>query len=127
MLSWIFGPVKQNVVHVHDSQKAGGFLELEKARVRWFLSLDRNDLPFESEANKPMTYRSISVDSKEIEFSGGFTDLHTESYKRILAGQGFGMEEVVPSLEIVSHIRNAEVVGIKGECHSFLTSGNKDG
>jgi UDP-N-acetyl-2-amino-2-deoxyglucuronate dehydrogenase len=127
MLSWIFGPVKQNVVHVRDSQKAAGILELEKARVRWFLSLDRNDLPFEPEANKPMTYRSITVDGNEIEFSGGFSNLHTESYKRILAGQGFGMDKVIPSLEIVSHIRNAEVVGIKGECHSFITNGDKNG
>lgn len=126
MLSWIFGPVKQNVVHVRETRKAGGFLELEKARVRWFLSLDRNDLPFEPEADKPMTYRSTIVDGDEIEFSGGFTDLHTESYKRILAGQGFGMDEAIPSLEIVSHIRNTEVIGIKGECHSFLTKDKKD-
>ncbi|MCK5563842.1 MAG: Gfo/Idh/MocA family oxidoreductase [Planctomycetes bacterium] len=120
MLSWIFGSVKQNVVHVRESRKAGGFLELEKAKVKWFLSLDRNDLPFKPEPDKPMTYRSITVDGEEIEFSGGFTDLHTESYKRILAGDGFGMDDVAPSLEIVSHIRNAEVVGVKGECHNFM-------
>ena len=127
MLSWIFGGVKQNVVHVSEPRRASGFLELEKARVRWFLSLDRNDLPFEPDRNKPMTYRSITVDGEEIEFSGGFTDLHTESYKKILAGDGFEMNEVMPSLDIVSHIRNAEVVGIKGECHSFLTKDKKNG
>jgi UDP-N-acetyl-2-amino-2-deoxyglucuronate dehydrogenase len=120
MLGWIFGGVKQNVVHVSEPEKASGFLEFERARVRWFLSLDRNDLPFEPEVGKPMTYRSITIDGEEIEFSGGFTDLHTASYAKILAGEGFGMEEVVSSLEIVSHIRNAEAVGIKGDCHPFL-------
>lgn len=126
MLSWIFGPVKQNIVHVREPQKAGGFLELDRATVKWFLSLDRKDLPFKPESGKPMMYRSIMVDGKEIEFSDGFTGLHTASYKRILAGQGFGMDEVVRSLEIVSHIRNAEVIGIKGDYHPFLTKAEKN-
>jgi UDP-N-acetyl-2-amino-2-deoxyglucuronate dehydrogenase len=126
MLSWIFGSVKQNIVHVREPRKTSGFLELEKANVKWFLSLDRNDLPFKPQPGKPMTYRSITVDGEEIEFSGGFTDLHTESYKRILAGNGFGMEEVVPSLEIVSHIRNSEVVGVQKDSHSFLTKGKSN-
>lgn len=120
MLTWVFGPVKQNIVHLREPQKVSGFLELEKARVKWYLSLDRNDLPVKPEPGKSMIYRSISVDNEEVEFSGGFTELHTESYEKILAGEGFGMDEVVPSLEIVSHIRNTEIVGVKGECHSFL-------
>ena len=74
-----------------------------------------------------MTYRSITVDGKEIEFSGGFTDLHTESYKKILAGQGFQMNEAVRSIEIVYHIRHAEAVGIKGDYHPFLNKVKKDG
>lgn len=121
MLSWIFGKVKSNTVHIRGRHKAAGLLELEKARVRWFLSLDGNDLPFAHEPGKNSTYRSIIVDGEEIEFSDGFNDLHTESYKKILAGEGFGVEEVISSLEIVSHIRNVEPVGIKGDYHPLLT------
>lgn len=121
MLTWIFGPAKQNIVHLRQPRKAGGFLKLEKANVKWFLSLDQNDLPFEPAPDKPKIYRSVSIDGKEIEFTGGFTYLHTESYKNILAGKGFGMDQVKPSVEIVSHIRNAEVVAIKGDCHPFVT------
>lgn len=120
MLSWIFGPVKQNEVHLRNERKVSGFLELEKANVRWFLSLDRNDLPFDPEPGKPMTHRSITVDGKEIEFSGGFTDLHTESYKKILAGKGFGMEQVLNSIEIVSSIRKADPIGVKDNSHPLL-------
>jgi UDP-N-acetyl-2-amino-2-deoxyglucuronate dehydrogenase len=120
MLSWIFGPAKQNVVHVYEPRRAAGFLELGKARVRWFLSLDHNDLPFEAEQGKPMTYRSITVDGREVEFSGGFADLHTESYKRILAGEGFSPQDVLGSIEIVSAIRSIEAVGLKGDYHPML-------
>jgi UDP-N-acetyl-2-amino-2-deoxyglucuronate dehydrogenase len=120
MLSWIFGGVRESIVHVHEARKAAGLLELEKARVRWFLSLDGDDLPFAYEPGKISTYRSITVDGEEIEFSNGFDDLHTESYRKILSGEGFGVEEVVSSTEIVSQIRNAEPVGIKGDCHPLL-------
>jgi UDP-N-acetyl-2-amino-2-deoxyglucuronate dehydrogenase len=120
MLVWIFGSVKSNTVHVYQPQRAAGFLELEKARVRWFLSIDKNDLPFSPESNKSMTYRSIKVDGDEIEFSGGFTDLHTESYKQILAGNGFGLNEVRSSIEIVSDIRKIQPIGLKGDYHSRL-------
>jgi len=121
MLTWIFGPVKQNVVHLHEATKAAGYLELERGRVRWFLSLDRSDLPKPPEAGKPATYRAISVDGEEVEFSTGFTELHTESYRRILAGDGFGCEAVLPSIEIVSAIRNAKPVGKTGEYHPMLS------
>jgi len=121
MLTWVFGPVKQNVVHLHEPTRAAGYLELERGRVRWFLSLDRSDLPKEPEPGKPATYRAIVVDGEEVEFSQGFTDLHTESYKRILAGEGFTTRDVMPSIEIVSAIRNAEPVGKSGEHHPMLS------
>jgi len=121
MLTWVFGPVKQNVVHLHEPTRAAGYLELERGRVRWFLSLDRSDLPKEPEPGKPATYRAIVVDGEEVEFSQGFTDLHTESYKRILAGEGFTTRDVMPSIEIVSAIRNAEPVGKTGEHHPMLS------
>ncbi len=120
MLGWIFGPVKRNVVHIYKEKKAAGFLELEKARVRWFLSLDRNDLPFEPEPGKPATYRSITVDGEEIEFSGGFTDLHSEAYRQILAGGGFGPMDTLSSIETVAQIRMIEPVGLKGDYHPML-------
>lgn len=122
VLSWIFGGVKENTVHVHEPTKAAGLLELDRARIRWFLSLDRNDLPFAPEVGKSMTYRSITVDGDEIEFSGGFTDLHTKSYRRILDGKGFGPQDVMTSIEIVSAIRNATPVGLRGDHHPMLTS-----
>ena len=120
MLCWIFGRVRQNIVHLYEPRKAAGFLELEHARVRWLLSLDRNDLPFTPDPGKPMTYRSITVDGEEVEFSGGFTDLHTESYKQILTENGFRPQDVLPSIEIVSDIRSITPVGIKGDCHPML-------
>ncbi|MCF7954994.1 MAG: Gfo/Idh/MocA family oxidoreductase [Phycisphaerae bacterium] len=120
MLTWIFGSVKQNIVHVSEPSKAAGFLELARGRVRWFLSLDHNDLPFKPEPNQPKTYRSITVDGQEVEFSEGFTELHTDSYKHILAGNGFGLKDVKPSIEIVSEIRKIQPVGLKGEYHPML-------
>ncbi|MBN1123660.1 MAG: Gfo/Idh/MocA family oxidoreductase [Sedimentisphaerales bacterium] len=120
MLTWIFGQVRQNVVHRLDATRAAGFLELQQARVRWFLSLEHSDLPQEPRADQPMTYRSIQVDGEQIEFSTGFTDLHTESYRQILHGNGFGTETVLPSIQIVSDIRNATPVGKQGEYHPML-------
>jgi len=116
MLCHVFGKMRSSVVHVYESRRAGGLLELEKARVRWFLSLDRDDLPFEPEDGQPMTYRSIKMDGREIEFSGGFADLHTESYRQILLGAGFGPEDVLPSIEIVSGIRypQGNAGGVRG-------------
>ena len=120
MLSWVFGQAKRNVVHVYEPTRAAGFLELERARVRWFLSLDRNDLPIKPEPGKPQTYRSITVDGEEMEFSGGFTDLHIESYRQILDGRGFTTHNVLPSIQIVSDIRNAAPVGLTGDYHPIL-------
>jgi UDP-N-acetyl-2-amino-2-deoxyglucuronate dehydrogenase len=121
MLTWVFGPVKQNLVHLHEPTRAAGYLELERGRVRWYLSLDRADLPKEPEPGKPATYRAIVVDGEEVEFSEGFTDLHVESYRRILAGEGFATSEVMPSIEIVSAIRSAMPIGKTGEYHPMLT------
>ena len=119
MLTWIFGNVKKNVVNVLNPNKASGYLELDKARVRWFLSLDSNDLPDQAKQKGARTYRSIVMDKTEIEFSEGFTDLHTKSYEEILAGRGFGLQDARPSVEVVYQIRNATPVGLTGEYHEL--------
>jgi UDP-N-acetyl-2-amino-2-deoxyglucuronate dehydrogenase len=120
MLSWIFGEVKENRVHVLEKNRAAGILELEKARVRWFLSIDYDDIPKEIKSTGLRTYRSITLDGKEIEFSGGFTDLHTVSYEKILEGEGFGLEAARNSIQTVYTIRNTTPVGLKGEYHPIL-------
>lgn len=112
MLSWIFGEVKSSVVHVSEKDKAAGYLELERARVRWVLSIDENMLPDEIKSKGQRTYRSIKMENEEIEFSNGFTDLHTESYRHILSGKGFGLKEAKPSIQTVFNIRNATPIGI---------------
>jgi len=120
MLTWIFGPVEKNLLHLREPTRTGGFLELSRARVRWFLSAERKDLPIQPESGKPMTYRSIKIDGEEIEFSGGFKDLHTRSYQQILEGKGFRTQDVMPSVEIVSTIRHAKPAGLKGDYHPML-------
>jgi UDP-N-acetyl-2-amino-2-deoxyglucuronate dehydrogenase len=122
MLNWIFGNSKKNIVHVSEPHKAAGYLELENARVRWFLSLDFDDVPEKVKATGKRTFRSITVDGEEIEFSEGFTDLHTISYKEILAGRGFGLKDARQSVDIAYIIRNAEPVGLKGDYHPILKS-----
>jgi UDP-N-acetyl-2-amino-2-deoxyglucuronate dehydrogenase len=106
MLSWIFGKVKDVQVTISKPEKISGYLELEQARVNWKLSLDANDIPTEILEKKQFTYRSIRVEGEEIEFSDGFTDLHTLSYQKILAGEGYGLEAARNSIEIVHKIRN---------------------
>jgi len=120
MLSWIFGKVNMNKVHLHSHDRAGGYLEFEKARVRWFLSISYDMLPKEIKEKGQSTYRSITVDGKEIEFSDGFFDLHTKSYKYILNGEGFGLDESRQSINIVHDIRNAEIEPILGEYHPMV-------
>jgi len=122
MLTWIFGDVKENIVHKYENEKSGGFLQLEKAHVRWFLSIDYNDIPENIKATGQRTYRSITVENQEIEFSGGFTDLHTQSYQQILAGNGFGLSEARNSIQIVHDIRHKETVGLTGDYHPFLNT-----
>lgn len=124
MLVWIFGKVEHSDVHFANERKVAGFLELEKARVRWFLSLDKADLPPKALQQDLSTYRSVQVDGREVEFSGGFTDLHTLVYRDILAGRGFGIEEARPSINLAYQIRNAVPTGIKKEyAHPFLLKG----
>jgi UDP-N-acetyl-2-amino-2-deoxyglucuronate dehydrogenase len=120
ILQWIFGEVKCNVVQLNEPQRAAGFLELEHARVRWFLSIKRDDLPQEPESGKPAAYRSITINGEEIDFSCGLTDLHTNSYQEILNGRGFTLQDTKPSVEIVSAIRRAKPIGLKGEYHPLL-------
>lgn len=119
MLAWIFGNVQENVVHLRTPHKAAGYLEFENARVRWFLSIDAQDLPKEVKEKQQRTFRAITIDNEELEFSDGFTELHTLSYQKILQHKGFGLEEVRPSIAIVHDIRNTEVNSL-GYKHPFL-------
>lgn len=119
MLTWIFGSVKENILHFSDNNKSAGYLLLEKARVRWFLSLDENDLPLNIKEKKQRTYRSITIENKEIEFSNGFTDLHTLSYKAILENKGFGLKDARTSVETAYNIRNAPLHPLNGEYHPY--------
>ena len=107
------------MVNLLNSQSASGVLELQNARVRWFLSVDFETLPKEGKNENKRTYRLIYIDGKAVEFSDGFTDLHTESYRNILEGNGFGLREARDSIELVHQIRNAEIIGLKGDYHPF--------
>jgi UDP-N-acetyl-2-amino-2-deoxyglucuronate dehydrogenase len=120
MLSWIFGDTRKNIVHILEPHKAAGYLELENARVRWFLSLDYNDIPVNLRESGKRTFRSITVNDEEIEFSEGFADLHTMTYKEILAGRGFGLKEARQSVETAYTIRNSKPVGLQGDYHPIL-------
>jgi len=110
MLYFIFGKFIKNTVYLREKDACAGYLELEHARVRWFLSVNSKYLPDTAVSQGKRTYRSITMDGEEIEFSEGFTDLHTISYKDILSGGGFGLDDALPSIEMVSEIRKKEVV-----------------
>ncbi len=120
MLGFVFGPLQDNVVHHSSATKAAGYLEYERARVRWFLSVDVGDVPDAARTKGQRTYRSITLDGEELEFSEGFTDLHIRSYEEILAGRGFGLEENRGAVETVSAIRKLAPRGKTGEYHPFL-------
>ncbi len=120
MLHYIFGDLQQNIVHLNTDTKAAGYLEYEHARVRWFLSVDVEDVPQAARDAGQRTYRSITVDGEEIEFSGGFTDLHNRSYEEILAGRGFGLEENRTAIATVASIRGATPAALTGDFHPFL-------
>jgi len=120
MLSWIFGDVLQNTVNILDHDKAAGFLQLRKARVRWFLSINEATLPEFVRKTGKRTFRSLTIEGEEFEFSEGFTDLHTRSYEDILSGGGFGLSDARQSINTVFNIRNAEPTGLTGEYHPFL-------
>jgi len=120
MLHFVFGDLQQNDVHFSSLTKAAGYLEYENARVRWLLSIDVDDVPEKGRAEGKRTYRSITCDGEEIEFSGGFADLHTRSYEEILSGNGFGLDENRVAIETVADIRNAKAKGLQGDYHPFL-------
>jgi len=120
MLMWLFGKVQHSEVHLSTTTKTGGFLELTNARIQWFLSIDKNDLPEEAKQKGQRTYRSITINDEEIEFSGGFTDLHTIVYRETLAGRGFGLKDARPSIELVHDIRNSKAIGINENSHYIL-------
>jgi UDP-N-acetyl-2-amino-2-deoxyglucuronate dehydrogenase len=120
MLHFIFGEPQESIVHYSSPTKAAGYLEYEHARVLWFLSADIDDVPETARANGQRTYRSITVNNEEIEFSDGFGDLHTRSYTEILKGNGFGLEENRVAIETVTNIRNATPQGLVGDYHPFL-------
>ena len=117
MLLWIFGKAERNEVHLSTSDKASGFLELINARVRWFLSLDQKDLPDAAAQAGKRTFRSLTIDGRDVEFSDGFADLHTAVYRETLAGNGFSLDDALPSVQLVHDIRHAAPVGLKGEYH----------
>ncbi len=124
MLHFIFGELQENRVHLVEDVRSAGYLEYEHARVRWYLSIDVNDVPAPVREQGQRTFRSITVDGQEIEFSGGFTDLHTRSYEEVLAGRGFGLEENRVSITTVAHIRNAKPE-TGGEQHPFVSKAEK--
>ena len=119
MLSWIFGDLKNNIVHVHEHDRAAGYLEFKQARVRWFLSIDYNTIPEEVRSAGKRTFRSLTINGNSFEFSNGFADLHTLSYKNILAGEGFAITEARKAIEIVHAIRTQPAIGLKGDYHPF--------
>ena len=120
MLHFIFGKIVKNEVHHRDEKTSSGYLEYERARVRWFLSIDANNLPQNAVQGEKLTYRSITIENEELEFSGGFTDLHTQSYQRILAGKGYGVEENRAAIETVEVIRVAPIVENPSNPHPLL-------
>jgi len=119
MLHFIFGQLQENKVHYADQNKAAGYLEYERARVRWFLSIDANDLPDEAREKKA-TYRNIDISGDQLEFSDGFTDLHTVSYQEILAGRGYGLDAARHAVETVDVIRSASLSPIGLDAHPFI-------
>ena len=119
MLNWIFGDVIENIIHIQTHDRASGYMILKKARVRWFLSINSDLIPDERKKLNKFTYRSIRVNNEEIDFTDGFTDLHTQSYSEILSGKGFGLAQAKPSIEIIHKIRNSNPIGLKGEYHPF--------
>jgi len=124
MLGWIFGKVQTNTVHLLEKDKAAGFMELENARIRWYLSLDYNDIPASEKIKGKRTYRSITVDGEEIEFSEGFGDLHTVTYREILKGNGFSTEDARQCIETVYMIRNESLSPLQGDYHPLINKHN---
>lgn len=121
MLHFIFGDIQKNEVHYRDQKTSAGYLEYERARVRWFLSIDAGHLPDNAVQGEKLTYRSITIEGEELEFSGGFTDLHTQSYDNILAGNGYGIEENRTAIRTVSEMRAAAITENPAYPHPLLS------
>ena len=122
LLLWLFGPLQSSIVHLREPTRAGGVLELARADVRWFLSTESGDLPFAPEPGVRTTFRSITVDGQDVEFSEGFADLHTRVYEDVLAGRGFGIADARPSVALTSQIREAVVKPATADAHPKVTS-----
>jgi UDP-N-acetyl-2-amino-2-deoxyglucuronate dehydrogenase len=120
MLQWVFGDVEENYIHLHQNNKAAGFIQFKKANVKWFLSIDENDLPLEAKLKNQRTFRSTYIDDEVFEFSDGFTELHTKSYQEILNNNGFSLQEARKAVVIAHDIRNKNIEITKGEVHPFL-------
>lgn len=119
VLNWLFGRLQKNEVHLYTPYKASGYLVYENAQVRWFLSIDANDLPQMYIQRNQRTYRSLTVNGEEIEFSSGFTDLHTQSYQQILAGNGFGINDIRAAIQTVHDIRHIKTKVNSDALHPF--------
>jgi UDP-N-acetyl-2-amino-2-deoxyglucuronate dehydrogenase len=119
MLMWLFGDAQSSILHIKENKRMSGFIELQNANVKWFLSTDKSDLPNDAVKKGLPTYRSITVDGEEIQFSEGFTDLHTRVYEETLKGNGFGIEDARPSIALVRKIRSASEVNVLDNIHPF--------
>ncbi|MCL4118053.1 UNVERIFIED_CONTAM: hypothetical protein GTU68_038547 [Idotea baltica] len=119
MLIWIFGDIEKSTVHIMEHDRASGVLRLKNANVRWFLSINEKTLPKTIAANGQKTYRAITINEQELEFSSGFTDLHTESYKQIISGNGFEISETLKSLELAYQLRNTKPEALTNDFHPF--------
>jgi len=120
LLLWLFGKVEGSEVHLATPTRTAGYMELENARVKWFLSIEKSDLPEVCKSKGRTTFRSITIDGHEVEFSEGFADLHTIVYRETLAGRGFGLEDARPSVVLAHDIRNAKIIGVNENSHPFL-------
>ncbi|HVP36737.1 MAG TPA: Gfo/Idh/MocA family oxidoreductase [Terriglobales bacterium] len=117
LLLWLFGKVQTSEIHIATPTRTAGYMELENARVKWFLSIEKSDLSQEFRNQGKATFRSITIDGQEVEFSEGFTDLHTIVYRETLAGRGFGLEDARPSVVLAHDIRNAKIIGTNENSH----------
>lgn len=120
LLLWLFGDVVSSEVHLRGRGKAAGLLTLDRARVRWFHSVDASDLPFVPEPGGRTTHRSIRVNGEEVEFADGFTDLHTRVYEQVLAGNGAGIDDARSSIELAYRMRTAPITTAGASMHPKL-------
>jgi UDP-N-acetyl-2-amino-2-deoxyglucuronate dehydrogenase len=125
LLLWLFGDVEQSTVHLADARRMAGVLQLQRACVRWFLSTDGDDLPEHVRKKGGYAHRSMTCDGQEIEFSAGFTDLHTKVYEEVLAGRGAGIRDARPAIELVYAISHADVQTSAHGAHPLVTQTSK--